>query len=104
MPGMSDILLRIKRAVLCGNLLFTEKAALERERDGLTELDVAESIINAVTIYKTIRSTNPRRRGEYLHIIHSTNMEGLFIYTKGKLVRQAGTDVYYVLVSAKRAD
>lgn len=103
---MSNPLLRIKRAVLSGHLVFTEKAATERERDCLTELDVAESIVNAVAIYKTIRSTSPRRRGrkEYLHIIQSTNMDGLVIYSKGKLVREGGMDVYYILVSAKRAD
>jgi hypothetical protein len=103
---MSNILIRIKRAVLAGNLAFTDKAATERERDGLTELDVAESLINAVAIYKTIRSTNRRHRHrrEYLHVIQSTNMAGIFIYTKGKLVEQAGVEVYYLLVSAKRAE
>ena len=41
------------------------------EIDSLTELDVAESILNAVAIYKTVRSSNPRRVRvrEYLHII-----------------------------------
>ena len=58
---MSDILVRIKRAVLVGRYAFSEKARLEMETDGLTELDVGESILNAVAIYKKIRSTNLAR-------------------------------------------
>ena len=38
----SDILHRIKRAVLAGNYAFSEKALLEMEADSLTEVDVAE--------------------------------------------------------------
>ncbi len=60
---MSDGLVRIKRAVLAGRYAFCEKARLEMEADGITELDVAESILNAVAIYKTIRSTSPARTG-----------------------------------------
>jgi hypothetical protein len=102
---MSDILVRIKRAVLAGHYAFSEKARIEMEVDGITELDVAESIINAVAIYKTVRSrslfrTRPR---EHLHIIQSTNLNGLMIYTKGKLVREAGTETYYFLISSKKA-
>lgn len=58
----SDILRRIKRAVLAGNYAFSEKALLEMEGDGLTELDIAESILNAVAIFKTIRSKSPWRQ------------------------------------------
>lgn len=53
---MSDILIRIKRAVLAGRYAFSEKARFEMEVDGLAELDVAESILNAVAIYKRLRS------------------------------------------------
>ncbi len=53
---MTDTLVRIKRAVLAGRYAFSEKASLELEADGLTELEVVESIANAVAIYKTIRS------------------------------------------------
>ena len=56
---MSDVLIRIKRAVLAGRYAFSEKARLEMESDGLTELDVAESILNAVAIYKRIHSRAP---------------------------------------------
>lgn len=59
---MSDILIRIKRAVLAGHYVFSEKASLEMEADGLTELDVAESILNAPAIYKRIRSNSPFRQ------------------------------------------
>jgi hypothetical protein len=47
---MSEVLVRIKRAVLAGRYAFSEKARCEMEADALTELDVAESIANAVAI------------------------------------------------------
>ncbi len=77
----------------------------ESKADGLTELDVAEAILNAVAIFKRIRSQSAARgqRREYLYVIQSTNLDGLAIYTKGKLVREANTDVYYFLVSSKKA-
>ncbi len=101
---MSDTLVRIKRAILTGHYSFSEKASLELEADGLTELDVVESIVNAVAIYKTIRSRSPYRKEtrEYLHVIQSTNLEGVMIYTKGKLVQQAGIETYYFLISSKK--
>ena len=75
------------------------------EVDGLTELDIAESILNAVAIYKTLRSRSPRRARarEYLYVIQSTNLTGLAIYTKGKLVKEGKQESYYFLVSSKRA-
>jgi hypothetical protein len=51
-----DPLVRIKRAILAGRYAFSEKARLEMEADGLIELDIAESIVNAVAIYKRLRS------------------------------------------------
>jgi hypothetical protein len=101
---MDDILIRIKRAVLAGRYAFSVKAQLEMECDGLTELDAAESILNAVAIYKKLRSTSTFRAArEYLYVIQSSNLEGLAIYTKGKLVNESGTEKYYFLISAKRA-
>jgi hypothetical protein len=102
---MSDILVRIKRAVLAGNYNFSKKARIEMEADGLDDLDIVESILNAVAIYKKIRSTSPSRSKakEYLYIIQSTNLDGVAIYTKGKLVREAGEDTFYFLISSKRA-
>jgi hypothetical protein len=100
-----DVLIRIKRAVLAGRYAFSEKARLEMEVDDLTELDVAESIVNAVAVYKRLRSSSASRskRREYLYVIQSTNLEGLAIYTTGKLVQEAGIETYYFLVSSKRA-
>ncbi len=100
-----DVLVRIKRAVLAGCYVFSDKARLEMDRDDLTELDVVESILAAVAICKTVRSTSPSRKHarEKLYIILSTNLSGTPIYTKGKLVSKAGSDTYYFLVSSKKA-
>jgi hypothetical protein len=99
-----DVLVRIKRAVLAGSYTFSEKALVEMDASGLTELDVAESIVNAVAIYKRLRSRSPLRTGvEYLYVIQSTNLEGLMIYTKGKLIRYDGAEHFYFLISSKRA-
>jgi hypothetical protein len=99
-----DTLVRIKRAVLSGRYAFSEKARVEMEEDALTELDVAESILNAVAIYKRLRSRNPRSgEREYLYVIQATNLEGLMIYSKGKLVRERREDHFYFLISSKRA-
>ncbi len=48
---MIDTLKRIKRAILTGDYAFSEKARIEMEADEITELDVVESILNAVAIY-----------------------------------------------------
>ncbi len=102
---MTESLIRIKRAVLAGNYAFSEKARIEMESDHLTEMDVAESILNATTIYKRMRSQSPFRKQtkEYLYVIQSSNFQGLVIYTKGKMVQYAGVESYYFLVSSKRA-
>ena len=102
---MIELLIKIKRAILSGRYVFSEKARMEMEADCITELDVAESIINAVAIYKTVRSISPYRKNlrEYLHIIQGTNLDGLPIYTKGKLVKEDGEDVYYFLISLKKS-
>jgi len=102
---VTDILVRIKRTILAGRYAFSEKARVEMESDGLTEIDVAESIINAVAIYKRLRSRSRQRltRTEYLYVIQSTNLEGVMVYSKGKLVREHGEDHYYFLISAKKA-
>ncbi|MGA2500215.1 MAG: hypothetical protein ABSH20_20945 [Tepidisphaeraceae bacterium] len=103
---MSDILIKIKRAILAGRYEFSEKARIEMESDGLIESDVLESIVNAVAIYKTIRSTSLLRqhRREYLHIIQSTNLMGQPIYSKGKFVAEGDVETYYFMISAKRAE
>ena len=75
------------------------------EADSLSELDVAESILSAVAISKVLRSTSIRRTrsGERLYVIQSTNLNGLLIYTKGKLVSEVEVDTYYFLISSKKA-
>lgn len=102
---MRDVLVRIKRAVLAGRYAFSEKARIEMEADGLTELDVAESILNAPAVYKTLRSRSAARTSarERLYVIQSPNLEGLVVYTKGKLVSETGGETYYFLVSSKKA-
>ena len=79
-----DVLIRIKRAVLAGRYVFSEKARIEMETDDLTEVDIVESILNADAIHKKVRSTSSsrKRRREYLYIIQSTNLDGLVIYTQ----------------------
>jgi len=102
---MSDVLTRIKRAALAGNLVFSQKARLEMRTDGLTETDIIESLLNAVAIYKKIRSTSQYRKQarEYLYIIASTNLDGMPIYTKGKLMRETDRETFYLLISSKRS-
>ncbi|NOZ20235.1 MAG: hypothetical protein GXP25_04015 [Planctomycetes bacterium] len=73
---MTDLLRRIKRAVLAGRYAFSEKARLEMEADGIVELDVAESILNAVAIYKKIRSRSPFRRRARIPVRHSKHESG----------------------------
>ncbi len=101
---MSDILVRIKRAIIAGQYVFSKKARIEMEVDRIIEMDVIESILNAVAIYKKIRSQSPFRKNakEFLYIIQSTNLDGLPIYSKGKLVKEGGRDVFYFLISSKR--
>jgi hypothetical protein len=102
---VNDILVRIKRAVLSGRYVFSDKARIEMLADGLSELDVVESILSAVAIYKVIRSASllRRQRKESLYVIQSTNLSGLPIYTKGKFARGAEMDTYYFLISSKKA-
>ena len=45
---MTDVLVRIKRAVLTGHFAFSEKAFMEMDADRITKQDVVESIVNAV--------------------------------------------------------
>lgn len=101
-----DVLVRIKRAVLSGHIIFTTKAIEEGRSDGLTEDDVREAIMSATEIYKSIRSTSSRRSTarEMLHVIYGTTFAGIVVYTKGKLVVLDGVDTYYICISAKRSD
>jgi len=102
---MSDILKRIKRAILEERYAFSEKAKIEMKMDDITEMDVKEAILNAVAIYKTIRSRSPYRLRpkEYLYVIQSITLDGLALYTKGKFIRRGDEETYYFLISSKRA-
>ena len=39
---------------------------------------------------------------EYLYVIQSPNLEGVVIYTKGKLVKEVQAETYYFLISSKK--
>jgi hypothetical protein len=83
---------------------LTEKALLEMHCDAITREDVAESILNSDAIYKTIRSKVNRSAGrrEYLHIIRACTLDGVLIYSKGKLAGPPDDEWFYLLISAKR--
>lgn len=69
-----DTLIRIKRCALANRLRLTNKARGELEDDDLDITDIRESLMNAVAIYKSVRSKNPvTGRREHLHISQSPN-------------------------------
>ena len=73
-------------------------------RDALTPELVYESILNAPAIYKVQRSRNPKaKKAEKLYVIRGLTFDGLDIYTKGKILKKEGVDVFYVLISSKRS-
>lgn len=98
-----DVLVYIKGLVVSGRIRFTHKAREEMGLDDLDPLDVIESIITARSIAKVLRSKSSRRghASEKLYVIKSFSNKGTPIYTKGKIDREAGEDVFYVLISAK---
>ncbi|MGA3066519.1 MAG: hypothetical protein ABSF29_06700 [Tepidisphaeraceae bacterium] len=100
-----EVLAKIKRCAIRGDLQFTLKARNELLCDELTPLDIRESLINARSIRKTLRSNAPSRsaKREYLYVIISPNLTGLLIYTKGKFIVESGVEVYYLLVSSKQS-
>ena len=100
-----DVLFRIKQLVLRGCIRFTEKARGEMDADGLGVNQVVESIVNAQSIAKTVRSRSYAKRhaSERLYVIKSFSYDGTLIYTKGAIVRQAKREIFYVFVSAKIA-
>jgi hypothetical protein len=100
-----DPLLRIKRLVFQGRVRYTKKALTEMEAEYLTRTEVYESILNAQTIYKTLRSRSRRRDhpGERLYVIKSFSFGGTLIYTKGAVRREAQREVFYIFISAKLA-
>jgi hypothetical protein len=99
-----DLLDRIKRLVAQGNISFTRKAELEMLIDHLTPGLVCEAIMNAPAISKKVRYKNPRTGlPEKLYIIEGFTVDGMVVYTKGKIDKLENKEVLYVLVSSKRS-
>jgi hypothetical protein len=98
-----DAIVRIKRLVIARHVLFTEKAENELAAESLTPELIYESILNAPSIFKVLRSHNPRTgASEKLYVIKGLTFDGLDIYTKGKILSKKGVDLFYVLISSKR--
>lgn len=100
-----DVLTRIKRLIVRRRYRFTAKAEIELEADGLAEADLLESILSARRIKMAIVSRNPEAidQREMLYVIESPNYQGTLVYSKGKIAREAGEDIYYVFISSKRS-
>jgi len=72
--------------------------------DYLTPDLVCEAIVNAPAISKIVKSKNPETGvREKLYIIKGFTLEGISIYTKGKFDKIENEEVFYVLISSKRA-
>lgn len=97
-----DILSRIKRLAIARKIVMTRKAEEEMNLDELTEDEVIESIVNAPRIEKTLRSS-AAGRPERLYVLKGKTFGNLLVYTKGKIVRDAGEEMFYILISSKRA-
>jgi hypothetical protein len=99
-----DILVRIKRLIVSRRVLFTEKAEIEMARDALTPELVYEAILNAPAIFKVLRSRNPKAgTNERLYVVKGLTFDGVDIYTKGKILKKEGVEVFYVLISSKKS-
>jgi len=93
---------RIKELIDEEKVIFTTKAGIEMERDGLLPWMVYEAIGNAVAINKRLRSTDPDTGlKEYLYVIVSSTYSGTLIYTKGKIKKRNNEDTFYILISSK---
>lgn len=102
---LDQVLKRIKRCVITGRVRFTFKAELEMLGDDLSRTEVLESIMNAREIGKVVRSRRAVRKGggEHLYVIQGLTYDNILVYTKGKLQRESGEEVYYILISSKRS-
>ena len=73
-------------------------------RAALTPELVYEAILNAPAIFKVLRSRNPKSgTSERLYVIKGLTFDGLAVYTKGKILKKEGIDVFYVLISSKKS-
>ena len=99
-----DVLVRIKRLIVSRRVLFTEKAEIEMVRDALTPELVYEAILNAPAIFKVLRSRNPKAgTSERLYVIKGLTFDGVDVYTKGKILKREGVEIFYVLISSKKS-
>ncbi len=97
-----SILLQIKALVDAEKIIYTLKADLEIARDGISRSIVRQAILNAPAIVKTIRSTSSvTGKREMLYVLVGITYTGLVIYTKGKILRKGGEEVFYVIISSK---
>jgi hypothetical protein len=98
-----DILVKIKRLVIARRIVFSEKAREERLSCELTVEEIIESILNAPTINKTLKSTSPFRKSqrEKLYVIISSTYDGKVIYTKGTIRKLNQREEFYILISSK---
>ncbi len=73
-------------------------------RDALTPELVYEAILNAPAIFKVLRSRNLKAgRSERLYVIKGLTFDGVDVYTKGKILKREGVEVFYVLISSKKS-
>lgn len=93
----------IKRLVMSRHTYFTFKAETEMKAADLLQEEVFESIWGAPGITETKLSKNPKTgKREELYVIHGLTLDGVGVYTKGK-IEQRGKELYfYVLISSKR--
>lgn len=101
-----DVLIRIKRAVLAGRYVFSEKekARCEMETDDLTEVDIAESITERRRdIQESSVNQSVLKKKTRIPLYNSKPKFGRFGNPMGKLVEEAGVETYYFLVSSKEA-
>ena len=98
-----DILVKIKRLVIARRVVFSAKAREERIVSELAVEEILESILNAQTINKVLRSTSPFRKSqkEKLYVIISSTFDGKIIYTKGTIRKLNQQEEFYILISSK---
>ncbi len=74
------------------------------ERDDLDWYMVSEAIVNCPGITKRLRSRNPiTGLKEYLYVLVGVTFDGVPVYTKGKLLKKEGKELFYVFVSSKKS-
>jgi arginine/lysine/ornithine decarboxylase len=98
-----DVLVKIKRLIIARRVVFSSKAREERMACELTVEEILESILNAQTINKVLRSTSPFRKSqkEKLYVIISSTYDGKVIYTKGTIRKLNQQEEFYILISSK---